>query len=353
MNRVSSLPLQAAAANDVAQFARASVFDVNPATGKHVLPVPQPGVRLTAIGPVHERVCFTWLPSVPKISVAPATADMYSLPAMAPNSGYPQALPLQPSAMYPPQQTVPLYALQVPSGHPGPELIRPAQPYVTSYPSSAMSSQTNTPPMTAPLPSPSVQPVKSVPVPMQPAVPPMPPASAVPIPATAPVVSAPAAASSAVVVAEFVEGPEKQIFKDAAVPIRLVLRAPNATLSALPNNINVSLTLESLDGRKLDRIVRGCMAGQPILSAAQFEIERATATDEVLELSVPDVRIREVSNHHGGLPLMLVARFPQLDGVEPAKSKLFHVRSAQLNTPSYMKQRAAKRAGLSNSRYRD
>eukprot|EP00698_Gefionella_okellyi_P014782 TRINITY_DN410_c0_g1_i1.p1 TRINITY_DN410_c0_g1~~TRINITY_DN410_c0_g1_i1.p1 ORF type:complete len:541 (+),score=117.73 TRINITY_DN410_c0_g1_i1:182-1624(+) len=143
---------------------------------------------------------------------------------------------------------------------------------------------------------------------------------------------------------EIADGPNKQVYKDAIVPLRLRLNLTTNVIQRLaatgerkvwPRRLAFGISLESMDGTPVEYVVKGPRAGERMLLHEAYELDLLGQDPNFREINVPDVRVREVSSNHGGIAFALVARLPQFTQVPAARSALFYVKSERMRTPSY------------------
>eukprot|EP00698_Gefionella_okellyi_P022373 TRINITY_DN740_c1_g1_i1.p1 TRINITY_DN740_c1_g1~~TRINITY_DN740_c1_g1_i1.p1 ORF type:complete len:494 (+),score=125.72 TRINITY_DN740_c1_g1_i1:62-1543(+) len=131
-----------------------------------------------------------------------------------------------------------------------------------------------------------------------------------------------------------VMGPSAQVFKDAAIRLRVKLVGPTDLAARFPPRITLTLALEDMHGHHVTTVLKGRRAGARMLAQEEFTVGFAAN----MEAELRNVRVREVSSNHAGTAFSLVVRMPQYPNIVAARSTLFYVRSERMRSPSYQSQ---------------
>jgi len=132
-----------------------------------------------------------------------------------------------------------------------------------------------------------------------------------------------------------VVGPEPIVFKDCDIPLRLFLRCRDPTYWTFPKLISLRVQLQDNTGWPISRIMFGRFAGEDILTCGVCKNVSVVGSDVYSrQLSLPSVRVREVSSKHGDKAFRLFFELVEFPSV-CTRSEPFFVKCERMKTPSY------------------
>lgn len=129
--------------------------------------------------------------------------------------------------------------------------------------------------------------------------------------------------------------PPERVFKDSRFTISVALQALGPEPVVWPSHVRAQIALENAQGKRIQHIVNGPLAGHCILAQEVFDNVVLSARHE---FHIANVRVREVSRNHGHTSFRVRVMLADHPTVGAAVTQLFQVVSERIRAPSYPSQ---------------